>query len=58
MKATRKGKVKESSAPAKKRVRVSLDANVVAWLKKDGRAWHVRANRLLREEMMKDLERR
>ncbi len=56
MKATRKAKAKEGSAPAKKTIRVSLDANVLAWLKKDGRGWQARANQMLREEMMKDLE--
>jgi uncharacterized protein (DUF4415 family) len=35
---------------------VALDSDVLAWLKKDGRAWNARANRMLRERMMKDLE--
>jgi uncharacterized protein (DUF4415 family) len=47
---------KESSAPAKKTMRVWLDARVLAWLKKDGRGWHARANQMLRERMLKDLE--
>jgi uncharacterized protein (DUF4415 family) len=58
MKATVKGKVKEGSKPAKKAIRVLLDKDVVAWLKKDGWGWNARANQMLREEMMKDLERR
>ena len=53
---SRKGKATESSAPAKKTMRVWLDANVLAWLKKDGRGWHARMNRMLRERMLKDLE--
>jgi uncharacterized protein (DUF4415 family) len=56
MSATRKGTAMEAPKPAKKTIRVALDADVVAWLKKDGRAWNMRANRMLREEMVKDLE--
>lgn len=56
MRATVKGKVKEGSKPAKKTMRVLLDKDVLAWLRKDGWGWNARANRMLREEMMKDLE--
>ncbi|MGP8260492.1 MAG: BrnA antitoxin family protein [Acidobacteriaceae bacterium] len=56
MNATQKVKAKESSVPAKKTMRVWLDADVLAWLKKDGRGFHARANRLLRERMLKDLQ--
>jgi uncharacterized protein (DUF4415 family) len=42
--------------PPKKTIRVALDADVLAWLKRGGRAWNVGANRMLREEMTKDLE--
>ena len=57
MKATGKGEARESSKPAKKTVRVLLDKDVVAWLKKDGWGWNMRANQMLREQMMKDLVR-
>jgi uncharacterized protein (DUF4415 family) len=32
-----------------------LDADVLAWLKKDGEGYQTRANRILRERMLKDL---
>jgi uncharacterized protein (DUF4415 family) len=35
---------------------VWLDADVPAWLKKDGQGYQTRVNRMLRERMMKDLE--
>jgi uncharacterized protein (DUF4415 family) len=56
MSATRKVTAKAAPKPAKKRIRVALDSDVLAWLKKDCREWNVRANRMLREEIMKDLE--
>ena len=33
-----------------------LDADVLAWLKKDGQGYQTRANQMLRERMLKDLE--
>jgi hypothetical protein len=33
-----------------------LDADVLAWLKKDGHGYQTRANRMLRDRMLKDLE--
>jgi uncharacterized protein (DUF4415 family) len=33
-----------------------LDADVIAWLKKDGQGYQTRANQMLRERMLKDLE--
>jgi len=56
MEASRKSKAKGSSAPAKKTLRVWLDADVLAWLKKDGAGYQTRVNRMLRELMLKDLE--
>lgn len=40
--------------PVKKTLHVRLDADVLAWLKKDGRGYQARANRLLREKMLED----
>ena len=42
--------------PVKKAVSLRLDADVIAWLKKDGEGYQTRANRLLRERMLADLE--
>ena len=42
----------------KQAVSLRLDADVIAWLKKDGDGYQTRANRMLRERMLKDLERR
>ncbi|MDP9051283.1 MAG: BrnA antitoxin family protein [Acidobacteriota bacterium] len=33
-----------------------LDADLLSWLKQDGRGWHARANQMLRERMLTDLE--
>jgi uncharacterized protein (DUF4415 family) len=41
--------------PIKEAVSMRLDADVVAWLKKDGAGYQTRVNKLLRELMMKDL---
>lgn len=38
----------------KKAVSLRLDADVMAWLKKDGKGYQSRANRLLREKMLAD----
>jgi uncharacterized protein (DUF4415 family) len=40
--------------PVKKAVSLRLDADVIAWLKKDGKGYQSRANRLLREQMLAD----
>jgi uncharacterized protein (DUF4415 family) len=40
--------------PIKKAVSLRLDADVIAWLKKDGEGYQTRANRLLREKMLAD----
>jgi uncharacterized protein (DUF4415 family) len=42
--------------PLKEAVSLRLDADVLAWLKKDGQGYQTRANQILRERMMKDLE--
>jgi len=42
--------------PVKQAVSLRLDADVIAWLKKDGRGYQTRANQMLRERMLKDLE--
>ena len=42
--------------PVKEAVSLRLDADVLAWLKKDGQGYQTRVNRILRERMMKDLE--
>jgi uncharacterized protein (DUF4415 family) len=41
--------------PVKKAVSLRLDADVIAWLKKDGKGYQSRANQLLRERMLKDM---
>ncbi|MGH9596554.1 MAG: BrnA antitoxin family protein [Edaphobacter sp.] len=38
--------------PIKKAVSLRLDADVIAWLKKDGKGYQTRANRVLREKML------
>jgi uncharacterized protein (DUF4415 family) len=38
--------------PIKKAVSLRLDSDVVAWLKKDGKGYQTRANRILRERML------
>jgi len=40
--------------PVKKAVSLRLDADVIAWLKKDGKGYQSRANRMLREMMLAD----
>jgi uncharacterized protein (DUF4415 family) len=40
--------------PVKKAVSLRLDADVLAWLKKDGDGYQTRANQMLRERMFKD----
>jgi uncharacterized protein (DUF4415 family) len=41
--------------PIKEAVSLRLDSDVLAWLKKDGAGYQTRANKILRERMMKDL---
>jgi uncharacterized protein (DUF4415 family) len=40
---------------AKQAVSLRLDADVLAWLKKDGQGYQTRVNQMLRERMLKDL---
>jgi uncharacterized protein (DUF4415 family) len=40
--------------PVKQAVSLRLDADVIAWLKKDGDGYQTRANQMLRERMLKD----
>jgi uncharacterized protein (DUF4415 family) len=39
--------------PVKKAVSLRLDADVIAWLKKDGAGYQTRANQILRERMLR-----
>jgi uncharacterized protein (DUF4415 family) len=41
--------------PVKKAVSLRLDADVIAWLKRDGKGYQTRANRVLREKMLKEM---
>src|SRR5437762_6722306 len=41
--------------PVKRQLTVRLDADVVAWLRKQGKGYQTRLNALLRGAMMKDL---
>jgi uncharacterized protein (DUF4415 family) len=43
--------------PVKQAVSLRLDADVVAWLKKAGKGYQTRANRILRERMLDELRR-
>lgn len=43
--------------PVKQAVSMRLDADVIAWLKKPGKGYQTRANRILRERMLQDLRR-
>ena len=42
--------------PVKQAVSLRLDADVIAWLKKDGAGYQTRANQALRELMLKELD--
>jgi uncharacterized protein (DUF4415 family) len=42
--------------PVKQAVSLRLDADVIAWLKKDGDGYQTRANQMLRERMLAELE--
>jgi uncharacterized protein (DUF4415 family) len=39
----------------KQQVTLLLDGDIVAWLKKDGEDYETRANKMLRERMLKDI---
>jgi len=41
--------------PVKQAVSMRLDADVVAWLRESGPGYQTRANRILREKMMKEM---
>jgi uncharacterized protein (DUF4415 family) len=43
--------------PVKQAVSMRLDADVIAWLRKSGKGYQTRANRILRERMLTDLRR-
>ena len=43
--------------PVKQAVSMRLDADVVAWLKKRGKGYQTRANRILRQQMLADNKR-
>ena len=43
--------------PVKQAVSMRLDADVVAWLKKSGKGYQTRANRILRQHMLHDIRR-
>ncbi len=46
----------EMYRPIKRPVTMRLDADVIAWLKKDGRGYQTKANSLLRKQMMREYE--
>ena len=43
--------------PMKQAVSMRLDADVIAWLRKSGKGYQTRANRILRERMLADIGR-
>jgi uncharacterized protein (DUF4415 family) len=43
--------------PVKQAVSMRLDADVVAWLKKPGKGYQTRANRILRQRMLEEIRR-
>ena len=44
--------------PVKRQMTVRIDADVVEWLKAEGKGYHGRLNRILRSAMMNDLKSR
>ena len=42
--------------PVKQQTSVRLDADVLAWLKQQGKGYQTRMNKILREAMLKDLK--
>jgi uncharacterized protein (DUF4415 family) len=43
--------------PVKQAISLRLDADVIAWLKKPGKGYQTRANRILRERMLREIRR-
>ena len=43
--------------PVKQAVSLRLDADVIAWLKKPGKGYQTRANRILRQRMLAEIRR-
>jgi len=43
--------------PVKQQLTVRLDADVVAWLRRQGKGYQTRLNRVLREAMLEDVKR-
>jgi uncharacterized protein (DUF4415 family) len=43
--------------PVKQQLTVRLDADVVAWLRRQGKGYQTRLNRVLREAMLEDIRR-
>ncbi len=43
--------------PVKQAVSMRLDADVIAWLKKPGKGYQTRANRILRQRMLEQIRR-
>ena len=43
--------------PVKQQLTVRLDANVVAWLRQQGKGYQTRLNQVLREAMLEDIKR-
>ena len=41
--------------PIKKQITLRLDADVIAWLRKEGKGYQTKANALLRETMVKEV---
>ena len=44
--------------PVKQAVSLRLDADVIAWLKKDGQGYQTRVNQMLRDRMLEELRQR
>ena len=42
--------------PVKQQLTVRLDADVVAWLRRQGRGYQTRLNKVLREAMLEDIQ--
>jgi len=42
--------------PVKQQLTVRLDADIVAWLRRQGKGYQTRLNQVLRKAMLKDLE--
>ena len=43
--------------PVKQAISMRLDADVIAWLKKPGKGYQTRVNRILRQRMLHDMKR-